>query len=288
MKMDFTEIYCHVDDFLKELDNKTGLIANNNNKTGCQGRLNRSEIITIIIGYWQSSYDCFKNYYLKQIWIYHQRDFRGVSYCQFIKLISSYLPLLVLMLNSIMDKCDGISFIDSSSLEVCKRYRISMHRVSAGIAARSKTTKGWFYGLKLHLLINQRGGIIKASFSSGNKDDRAQLKLMIKGLFGKVFGDRGYISQELFRELLEQGIFIITRVKKNMKNKLMSLIDKILLLKRALIESVFGKIKLLGKFEHLRHKSVTNAFVHMVTALISYQLSDNKPSIKSLLHLQNF
>ncbi|MDJ0500529.1 MAG: hypothetical protein PX483_06665, partial [Nostocales cyanobacterium LE14-WE4] len=90
MKMDFTEIYCHVDDFLKELDNKTGLIANNNNKTGCQGRLNRSELITIIIGYWQSSYDCFKNYYLKQIWIYHQRDFRGVSYCQFIKLISSY------------------------------------------------------------------------------------------------------------------------------------------------------------------------------------------------------
>ncbi|NDA91008.1 MAG: hypothetical protein EBY20_08965 [Alphaproteobacteria bacterium] len=111
---------------------------------------------------------------------------------------------------------------------------------------------------------------------------------MIKGLFGKVFGDRGYISQELFRELLEQGIFIITKVKKNMKNKFMSLIDKILLLKRALIESVFGKIKLLGKFEHSRHRSVTNAFVHMVAALISYQLSDNKPSIKSLLHLQNF
>jgi len=70
----------------------------------------------------------------------------------------------------------------------------------------------------LHLLVNPGGGIIKASFSSGNKDDRAQLKLMIKGLFGKVFGDRGYISQELFRELLEHGIFMVTRVKKNMKN----------------------------------------------------------------------
>jgi hypothetical protein len=81
---------------------------------------------------------------------------------------------------------------------------------------------------------------------------------------------------------------MVTRVKKNMKNKLMSLIDKILLLKRALIESVFGKIKLLGKFEHSRHRSVTNAFVHMVAALISYQLSDNKPSIKSLLQLQDF
>ena len=85
MKMDFTEIYCHVDDFFKELDTKTGLITNNKNKTGCQSRLNRSEIITIIIGYWQSSYDCFKNYYLKQIWIHHQRDFKVISYCQFIR-----------------------------------------------------------------------------------------------------------------------------------------------------------------------------------------------------------
>ena len=93
---------------------------------------------------------------------------------------------------------------------------------------------------------------------------------MVKSLFGKVFGDRGYISQKLFQELLEQGVFMITRVKKNMKNKLMSLIDKTLLLKRALIESIFGKIKLLGKFEHSRHRSVTNAFVHMVLTLINH------------------
>jgi len=286
MKIDFTEIYCHVDDFLKDLDNRTRFITGSS-KPGCKSKLDRSEVITIIIGYWQSSYDCFKNYYLKQIWVYHGRDFQVVSYCQFIKLMSAYLPLLVLILNSILDQCDGISFVDSSSLEVCKRYRISMHKVFAGIAARSKTTKGWFYGLKLHLIINRSGGIVKASFSSGNKDDRAQLRLMVKGLFGKVFGDRGYISRELFCELLEQGIFMVTRVKKNMKNKLMSLVDKILLLKRALIESVFAKIKLLGKFEHSRHRSVTNAFVHMVAALISYQLSDNKPSIKSLLQLQD-
>lgn len=285
MKIDFTEIYCHVDDFLNDLDSKTHFITSSS-KPGCKSKLARSEIITIIIGYWQSSYDCFKNYYLKQIWIHHKQDFAVVSYCQFIKLMSAHLPLLVLILNSILDQCDGISFVDSSSLEVCKRYRISMHKVFAGIAARSKTTKGWFYGLKLHLIINRSGGIVKASFSSGNKDDRVQLKLMIKGLFGKVFGDRGYISQALFLELLEQGIFMVTRVKKNMKNKLMSLIDKVLLLKRALIESVFAKIKLLGKFEHSRHRSVTNAFVHMVAALISYQLSPNKPSIKSLLQLQ--
>ena len=109
---------------------------------------------------------------MKQIWIHHQGDFQIVSYCQFIKLIGPYLPLLVLLLNSIFDKCDGLSFVDSSSIEVCKRYRISMHKVFAGIAARGKTTKGWFYGLKLHLIINRSGGIVKASFSPGNKDDR--------------------------------------------------------------------------------------------------------------------
>ena len=173
--------------FYKELDNKIiGLITNNSNNTGCQSRLSRNKIITIIIGYWQSSYDCFKNYYLKQIWIYHQRDFKVVSYCQFIKLIGSYLPLLVLMLNSIMDKCDGISFVDSSSLEVCKRYRISMHKVFAVIAARRKTTKGFFFGLKLHLIIDPEGNLVKVSFRSGNKDDRKGLRSMISGIYGKV------------------------------------------------------------------------------------------------------
>ena len=119
MKIDFTEIFCHVDDFFKELDNKTNSITNKNNKPGCRSRLNRSEIITIIIGYWQASYDCFKNYYLKQIWVPHQRDFQIVSYCQFIKLIGPYLP------------------------------------TTTGIAARGKTTKGWFYGLKSHLIVNR-------------------------------------------------------------------------------------------------------------------------------------
>ncbi|KJV91148.1 transposase DDE domain protein [Rickettsia bellii str. RML Mogi] len=116
-----------------------------------------------------------------------------------------------------MDQCDGLSFVDSSSIEVCKKYRISMNKVFAGIAARGKTTKGWFYGLKLHLIINRAGGIVKASFSPGNKDDRKQLELMIKNLFGKIFGDRGYISQKLFQQILEQGVFMVTRVKKNMK-----------------------------------------------------------------------
>ncbi len=128
----------------------------------------------------------------------------------------------MLIFNFILDQCDGISFVDSSSIEVCKKYHISRNKVFAGIAATWPNNKRVFYSLKLHLIINRGGSIVKASFSPDNKDDRKQLELMDKNLFGKVFGDRGYISQEFFQQLLEQGIFMVTRVKKNIKIKLIA------------------------------------------------------------------
>jgi Transposase DDE domain len=186
-------------------------------------------------------------------------------------------------LHHLLKECTGLSFVDSTSIAVCQNYRIYSHKVFKGIAARGKTTKGWFFGFKLHLIIDTDGNLVKLSFSSGNKDDRKGLESMISGIFGKVFGDRGYISQELFTDLYSQGIQLITRVKKNMKNMLMPIMDKIMLLKRALIESVIGKLKFLDKLEHSRHRSVTNAFSHMISCLINYQLQDRKPSIKNLL-----
>lgn len=165
------------------------------------------------------------------------------------------------------------------------RFNLS-HKVFDGLATRGKTTKGWFYGLKLHLIINPQGGLVKASFSSGNKDDRKHFSSMIKNVFGKVYGDRGYISKELFNDLLAHNIQLITRIKKGMKNILMPINNKILLLKRVLIETVIGRIKLLDKFEHSRHRSHINAFSHMLASLINYQLLEHKPSIASLIHLQ--
>lgn len=190
-----------------------------------------------------------------------------------------------MLLHSIFDKRTGISFVDSTSIAVCRNYRIYSHKVFKGLAKRGKTTKGWFYGLKLHLIINPEGGLVKASFSSSNKDDRTHFKMMIADIHGKVFGDRGYISQELFDDLWDKGIQLITRIKKNMKNILMPITDKLMLLKRTLIETVIGRIKLLDKLEHSRHRSPTNTFSHMVACLINYQLLEQKPSITSLLQL---
>ncbi|MGX6959778.1 MAG: IS982 family transposase [Rickettsia endosymbiont of Pentastiridius leporinus] len=133
------------------------------------------------------------------------------------------LPYLTILLNHLFDECRGISFVDSTSIAVCKNYRIYSDKVFKGLAARGKTTKGWFYGLKLHLIINLQGGLLKASFSSGNKDDRKHFFSMVKDIFGKVVGDRGYISKELFNDLLDKNIQLITRIKKGMKNILMPL-----------------------------------------------------------------
>ncbi len=137
------------------------------------------------------------------------------------------------------------------------------------------------------MIIDPEGNLIKVCFSSGNKDDRKGLRSMISGIYCKVFGDRGYISTGLFEDLYAKGIQLVTRVKKNMKNMLMPITDKIMLLKRALIETVIGKLKFLEKLEHSRHRSVTNAFSHMLSCLINYQLQENKPSIKSLLAIED-
>lgn len=284
MKRDFTAIYCLIDDIIKNYDQSLTTIASSKKKVGPKNSLNTSEVITILIGFYQSSSDCFKNYYKNIILPYHQNDFRLVTYEHFTKLIGEVLPFLTLVLNNLFDKCNGLSFLDSTTIAVCENYRIYSHKVFTGFAARSKTNKGWFYGMKLHLIINAAGGIVKASFSSGNKDDRKHFRSMTEGIFGKVFGDRGYLSKELFNDLWDQDIQLITGLKKGMKNILMSITDKLLLLKRVLIETVIGRIKLLNKFEHSRHRSPINAFSHMIACLVNYQLLPGKPSIKNLLY----
>jgi len=242
-----------------------------------------SEVVTILLLFHVSQYDCFKHFYLTQVLGKYMKDFNVVSYTQFVKLIPSTAPIVLSLLKQLMAKCGDVSFVDSTSIAVCKSYREKRHKTFANIAAKSKTTKGWFFGFKLHIVINPSGELIKVHFTPGNQDDRKGLQAMTKGLSGKIFADRGYIGKEFTADLTKQGIQLITRLKRGMKNILMSLEDKAMLLKRSLIETVIGKIKLLGRFEHSRHRSMRNAFVHMITSLICYQLEDFKPSISTLI-----
>lgn len=283
-KNDITTMFCFVYDFVKQLDENTASpkICGARSR-GPKPRMQLSEVVTILLFYHVSSYDCFKHYYCEKILREHQRDFKLVSYQQFVKLIPSAMPVVIVLLRSLLRSCTGVSFADATSIEVCKTYRINRHKTFAGLAARGKTTKGWFFGFKLHLVITPTGELVKVKFTPGNKDDRKTLETMTDGLFGKVCGDRGYIGKGFAARQADKGIQIITRLKKGMKNILMDLDDKMLLLKRSLIETVIGKIKFLGKFEHSRHRSVRNAFVHMMASLINYQMLEDKPSVVSLL-----
>jgi hypothetical protein len=179
-------------------------------------------------------------------------------------------------------KCTGISFIDSTTLDVCDNRRIHLHKVFKGIAERGKSSMGWFYGFKLHLVVNDRGEILSFYLTPGNTDDRNTevIKELTKNLFGKLFGDKGYISKKIFDMLHEKGIQLITKVKKNMKNKLMLAEDKLLLRKRALIETINDHLKNICQIEHSRHRSLVNFMVNIISGLVAYSFLPKKPSLK--------
>ena len=113
----------------------------------------------------------------------------------------------------------------------------------------------------------------------GNTDDRAPVPDLCANLYGKLFGDRGYIASKLFLDLYAKGIQIITKLRANMKNRLMPLMDKVLLLKRGLIESVHNKLKNCCQIEHHRHRSPWNFLVNLIGGLLAYAYDPNKPEL---------
>lgn len=281
--MSLLELFVSVDDFcqifLPVWEQK--LIADGSKKRHRTGQLNLSEIMTIIIYFHQSRYRNFKAYYTEHVCKHLCREFPNlVSYERFVILMPSALGPLSAYLKSLYGSCSGLSFIDSTALEVCDNHRIHQHKVFLGLAERGKGSMGWFYGLKLHLVINDRGEILACQITPGNVDDRKPVPMLCKRLFGKLIADRGYISQPLFEQLLDTfNVQLITRLKKNMKNHLIPLIDKLLLHKRAIIESVVDQLKNISQIEHTRHRSPTNAFINILAGLIAYCHQPKKPSL---------
>jgi hypothetical protein len=239
-----------------------------------------SEVMTIIILFHASSYRNFKAYYTEQVMKHYAGAFpRLVSYNRFVELMPSALVPLCGYLQSRKGECSGISFVDSTSLKVCHNRRIHSHQVFRGCAQRGKTSVDWFFGFKLHLVINDRGELLSLRLTPGNTDDRQPVPELVKGLFGKLFGDKGYISQTLFETLYDDGVQLVTRLKTNMKNRLVSMFDKIMLRKRAVIESVVDQLKNISQIEHSRHRSVANCFVNLLAGLIAYTWREKKPSL---------
>jgi hypothetical protein len=278
--MDILPLFCDIDDFcllFEPLWNKRLLETRRRNRPSA---LCLSEVMTIVTLFHASSYRNFKAYYTEQVLNHYAWAFpRLVSYQRFVELMPSALVPLCGYLQSRKGRCSGVSFVDSTSLAVCHNRRIHSHKVFAGCARRGKTSVDWFFGFKLHLVTNDCGELLSLRLTPGNTDDRRPVPELVKGLFGKLFGDKGYVSGPLFEALYDEGVQLVTKLKRGMKNRLMPLFDKIMLRKRAIIESVVDQLKNISQIEHSRHRSVANCFVNLVAGLIAYTWREKKPSL---------
>ena len=281
--MSLLELFCDVDTFCQTFypQWEAQLLPSSGGKRHRARSLCPSEIMTILILFHQSHYRDFKAFYTTHVCQHLRAEFPGlVSYTRFVEFMPSVLVPLCAYLRHCMGPCTGISFMDSTPLAVCDNHRISQHKVFAGVAARGKTSTGWFYGFKLHLVCNDRGELLRVMLTPGNVDDRKPVPTLLENLFGKVFADRGYISQPLSQELQQTlGIQLITKLKRNMKNRLLPLSDKLLLRKRGLIETLIDQLKNLSQIEHSRHRSRTNFLINLMCGLIAYCHQPKKPSL---------
>jgi hypothetical protein len=287
MDIDYDTLFCCVDDFCMGFEPwyQRQLISDGSKKRKRSGNLSLSEIITILLAYHQSGMACFKFFYMTLIQTKRNLFPRLVHYARFVKRIGYAFPAIICLFKSLLGKATEYMFIDSTPHPVCHTKRGKRHKVFKGLAAKGKTSTGWFFGLKLHMIFNTRGEIVSLVITPGNKDDRSPVRKMVKDLMGKLIGDKGYISKKLFEDLFAGGIKLITRIRKNMKNCLMDTTDKLMLMRRSFIETIFSSIKSVNTFVHTRHRSPTNAFAHLIAGLINYQLRDDKPSLESVVKL---
>lgn len=287
MHSKITEIFYLADEFCKEFNKaRQGHILNEDTAKKSRKRkftLSDSEVITILVLFHLGNFRNFKHFYINYIQKHMTSDFpQTVSYNRFVELQQkAMMPMVVFLQVCCLGKCTGISFIDSTPLRVCHIRRESSHKVFKGMATKGQCSIGWFFGFKLHIVINDKGEILDFLFTQANVDDREPLKNknFHDKIFGKLIADKGYISQSLFEQLFVDGIHMITKLKKNMKNSLMHIHDKILLRKRAIVESVYDELKNICQIEHTRHRSFENFLSNLISGLIAYSFLPKKPTL---------
>jgi hypothetical protein len=278
-----TEIFYLTDEFCKDFE-KTISKHTLGNEPRRKPKMSQSEVITIMILFHFGSFKNMKHFYEYFVKQHLKSEFPlTVSYNRFVELMQSViLPTTIFLKTCCLGNCTGISFVDSTSVSVCKNKRIPRHKVFDGIAQRGKTTMGYFYGFKLHFIINDKGEILSFVITPGNVDDREPLKdkKFIEKIKGKLYADKGYISQKITEVLFVDGLHLITHIRNNMKNVLMEMKDKILLRKRSVIETINDELKNICSIEHSRHRSFENFITNLVSGLIAYSFFSKKPAIK--------
>lgn len=277
-------LFCQIDDFCQVFEPQwqAQLLSDGGKRRNRPRSLSLSEIMTILVSFHQQSYRNFKHFYQKHVCCAWRAAFPGLpSYQRFIDWLPSCLMPLCVYLKQCLGDCSGISFVDATCLKVCHNRRIRQHRVFEGLAARGKTSVDWFYGFKLHLVVSETGELLNFTVTPGNVDDRQPVPDLLSSLFGKVFADRGYVSKDLALKLFQTwGIEFFAKPRRNMKNCLMRLTDKLLARKRSIIETIIDQLKNISQIEHSRHRSPVNFMINLVCGLIAYCHQPKKPKLQ--------
>jgi len=277
-----TELYCLMDDFCKEFEPAlhARLLADGKRKRQRACSLSLAELMTLVVLFHQIRYRQFKMFYLHHVQAHLRSEFPNLpSYQRCVELLPRCALALAALFDTLKGQCYGVSIADSTPITVCDNLRIARHRVFKGLAARGKSSTGWFFGFKLHLIINHVGELLSIKLTSGNVDDRKPVCEMTSGLFGKLYADKGYLAQWLHESLAKRGIDLITKVRKNMKAITRSAFDEAVLLQRSLIETVIDELKNLCQIEHTRHRSPMNFTVNLLGGIIAYCLMPSKPKL---------
>jgi len=279
-----TEIFCQIDDFCNSFDShyQHFFLSNPTTKRKKPCSISLSEIMTIVVLFHMSGYKEFKYFYLccicKDLKPYFPKT---LSYSRFVQVMEHSLMPLTVFLKGLQGKETGVYYVDSTTIKVCHIKREKRHKVFKGLATKAKGTMGWFFGFKLHIVINNLGEIMDCALTKANTDDRKPVPKLVERLNGWLFGDKGYLGKDFFDKLKEQSIEIFTKVKKNMKKRIMNMTQKFYLSKRGLIETVNDQLKNICQIEHTRHRKPENAFVNLVAGLVAYAFKPRKPSIKN-------
>lgn len=275
-----------IDDFCKEIEPhiaKKAVLPSNKKTRKRAFLMSDSEIMTILVAFHLSQYRNLKAFYLMVCREWKEHFPRTLSYNRFVERQKKVAVKLALFQKiHCSGKCTGCSIIDSTPIKVCHVKRSHRNKVFLGLAQKSKGTMGWYHGFKLHVIINDMGEIIEWKLTKSTTDDRIPLKdsSFTKKIFGKLYGDKGYISKSLFDELFVDGIHLVTRIRKNMKNQLMDMRDKLMLRKRSLVETVNDELKNIVQIEHTRHRSFDGFCVNLIAALVAYHFLPKKPKLE--------
>lgn len=275
------QLFCIVDELVKIILTQTLFLAKNGKTPGRPYNLTISEAMTISLYRFIFPWTDFKHYY-GFIRNYHDKEFSNLPhYDNMLTQQKQMLPFFIQLLGVLVainraafkNKKIQIMFIDASPLPVCANKRIFNHKVAKKAAKRGKSTMGWFYGFKLHILVDAGGNILGVTITPGNIDERTQVKKLVGNITNALLiADAGYVKQLLQQELFEKnGIQFVTGVKKTMK-KLMTPGQHSLLRARQLVETVIGSCKHRLGMTFRLHRSIEGYQVHFVLTLIAYTL----------------